>query len=446
MREVTLMEMLDAREKRACVQQSLIQKYKKPIICFTMNIAGPVKDSDTIRQGYSIGREMLEQRLRVQRIQVLHFEQAQGVTGSEAIYVVDAKGASIKKMTCEIEEASGLGRLFDMDVIAPDGEKYERTAPRKCLICGGQAQVCARSRIHSVAELQAKTAQILNEAITSRKCDRGAEMAVRSLLYEVAATPKPGLVDRDNSGSHRDMDFFSFLSSAAALQPYFRRCVCIGAETAEEEAAVTFEKLRIPGKEAEGQMYRATGGVNTHKGAIFSLGIVCGALGRLSIRDWQNPERILQECAAMTQGVIQKDFAGLTKGTASTVGQRLYLDHGITGVRGQAEAGFPAVRDIGLPKLEEGLKNGLSINEAACVTLAALIAGAVDTNLINRSDYATQQKTAEHFAQLLEKEPFPAAEALRELDDQFIKENLSPGGSADLLALTLLLHFLKEEN
>ena len=111
-------------------------------------------------------------------------------------------------------------------------------------------------------------------------------------------------------------------------------------------------------------------------------------------------------------------------------------------MRGQAEAGFPAVLEAGLPTLEKGLQKGLSLNEAGCAVLLALLTATVDTNLIHRSDLQQQQAISAEIAELLKKESYPAKETLEELDRQFIVQNLSPGGSADLLALTYFLHFL----
>lgn len=271
-----------------------------------------------------------------------------------------------------------------------------------------------------------------------------AQLAVRALLYEVCTTPKPGLVDRSNQGSHRDMDIFTFMSSAASLFPYFEICTDIGMQTAAEAPTATFHALRRPGMEAEQAMLAATGGVNTHKGAIFSMGILCGALGRLGEAHLANPNRILEECAAMTAGLITGDFAGVTVENAPTVGQKLYAEYGITGVRGQAEAGFPAVREKGLPILEQGLAMGKSYDEAGCAALLAMLACDTDTNMIARSDVETARQTAEDVGALLESNPYPDRETLERLDADFIRRNLSPGGSADLLAISYFLHFLKE--
>lgn len=441
------MEMLDARERRAAHQRTLLGQYQNTLLCFTMNIAGPVKNSPLIQAGFELGDELLRRQLLVHRIPVLHREMRMEKTGCEAMYVLGCDPLTAKRVAVTVEDGTEAGRLFDMDVLRPDGRKVERQAlgldGRKCLICGGPAQDCARSRAHSVSALQERTTQILEDAVTRHRAEQIARFACQALLYEAATTPKPGLVDRSNSGSHRDMDFFTFQASAAALWPYFERCARIGMETRAEPPTETFSALRTPGLLAEGAMLDATGGVNTHKGAIFSLGILCAAAGRLGPD--APPEELLRECGRMSAGLVSRDFADLTPETAVTTGQKLYLQHGITGIRGQAEAGFPVVLQVGLPKLEAGLAAGLSVNDASCAALLAMMAVAEDTNLISRSDCETQRQTAREITSLLEQTPFPSKAQLQALDDAFIRQNLSPGGTADLLAMVYLLHFLKEK-
>lgn len=442
---VSLPEMLDARERRAFRQRELLKEYQKPLVCFTMNIAGPIKDSPLIRRGFEMGLRDLKALLAVEKIPCIHEEVIREATGCEAVLVLDGQPEKVKALTGALEENTPLGRLYDMDVLDAAGEKLQRSSPRRCLICGEIAQVCARSRTHSVPQLQEKTRQILTEAIEEEDSRYISRMAQQSLLYEVAVTPKPGLVDRENNGSHRDMDFFTFQRSALALGSYFETCARIGMHTRHLPPEQTFTQLRFSGKLAEGAMRQATGGVNTHKGAIFSLGILCGALGRLDRAEWKHVDRVLETCSQMTKDLLKQDFGALQPEPGETVGQALYLQLGITGVRGQAAAGFPEVRTIALPKLEAGLKKGLSINDAACAALMALIGDTVDTNMIHRGGLETQQTVSGAIARELEDDPFPSRESLEDWNSRFVGQNLSPGGCADLLAMTLMLHFLKEE-
>ena len=436
--EITIEQILEARERRVDRQKALLEQYKLPLVCFTMNIAGPEKCNELVRWGFELGNHWLLAQLS--DLRVLHKELYVEPTGCEGYYVVDITPEELKYRAVMVEDHAPVARLFDMDVLDCDGNKLERTAlgfpGRKCLLCDNPAHACGRSRAHTVAQLQAETKRLLQEAINQEDCHRIGQIAQKSLLYEVCTTPKPGLVDCNNSGSHKDMDIFTFMASSAALGDYFRECAKIGIETRHLDTEKILPRLRFPGKLAEQAMYQATNGVNTHKGCIFSLGILCAAAGRLVATE-RNPQNILYVCKQIAKGIT-----GELANKANTVGEKLYAQHGITGVRGQAEAGFPAVLQVGLPTLQKGLKQGLSLNDAGCATLLALLTATVDTNLIHRSGLPQQQAISAQIAELLEKDIFPAKEILEVLDRQFIETNLSPGGSADLLALTYFLHFL----
>ncbi|WP_027642080.1 triphosphoribosyl-dephospho-CoA synthase CitG [Enterocloster clostridioformis] len=448
-KEVSLMEMLDARELRVHRQLSLQQKYASVLICFTMNIAGPVKNNRLIYRAFEYGCDILRHQLVSAGIECLHQECYSENTGNVCYYCVKGNAVEIKKITVEIENNLSVGRLFDMDVLDENGNHIERMeigeSPRTCLLCGNPAKECARNRTHSVAELEQTTKELLLKEFQEQDSRKIAELACRSLLYEVCTTPKPGLVDRRNSGSHKDMDCFTFMSSTVSLWPYFQKCAQMGMETAQEPPKETFRRLRWAGKIAGYDMNQATNGVNTHKGALFSIGILCGALGRLPREKWKNVKVVLGECAAMTKGIVEHDFRGVTEENAGTTGEKLYVKYGITGIRGQAEKGFPAVMEAGLPALERGLKKGLSLEQAGCIALLALMVSTVDTNLIARSNRETQLQVTEEIKEILERNPYPEEDMLEILDRAFISKNLSPGGSADLLAFTYFLYFLKEQ-
>lgn len=443
--ETTLQEILQARECRAAQQQSLLKKYGRPVICFTMNIPGPEKDNALIRWGFDLGNRWL--KIQLSDLTVLHSQMRLLSTGCESYFVVDAPAQELKHRTVQIEDSAPVARLFDMDVLDIGGKKLERTAcgypQRKCLLCDRSAHVCGRSRAHPVASLQAKTTELLREAMVQEDCAHIARLAQQSLLFEVCTTPKPGLVDCRNNGSHQDMNIFTFMASSAALVTYFTRCVQLGAENRHIPPQQVFDLLRFQGKLAEHAMYSATEGVNTHKGSIFSLGILCAAAGRLEPQE-RTPDTVLTLCKRMTQGLVKQELSGISQENAATAGESLFVKHGITGVRGQAEAGFPQVLQVGLPVLETGLHEGLSLNDAGCATLLALLASTTDTNLIHRSSLQKQQTVAADIGTFLSQHPYPSREMLENLDDTFIGQNLSPGGSADLLAITYFLHALQK--
>ena len=161
--EVGIEEILDCREKRVTIQNEMIKKYNKPVISFTMNIPGPIKTNDEIKKAFDIGKNLILENLKENNIKVLEIQELNENTGNELFISVNSSAKKIKNITVSIEEASELGRLFDIDVIDINFEKLSRKSFRKCLICEEQAQECGRSRKHSVKELQDKIEEILSK-------------------------------------------------------------------------------------------------------------------------------------------------------------------------------------------------------------------------------------------------------------------------------------------
>lgn len=442
---VELHQMLEARERRAQRQQALLKAHGLPLVSFSMNIAGPIKNSPLIRRGFALGRAQLFAHLRAAGARIAAQEEKDEVTGCEGLYVISFPPQDIKKITCAIEEDTPLGRLLDLDVIAPSGEKLERSLPRPCLICGLPARECARSRIHSVEALQKAARILLQDAVNVQDAHDAARLATQALLYEVCTTPKPGLVDRQHNGSHSDMNIYTFMASAAALTPYFQQCVLTGRKTAHRPGPDTLAALRPAGILAEDAMRQATGNVNTHKGAIYSMGLLCGAMGRLEREKWAIPEAVLRMVAAMAQGEVLRARQGASPLDPPTAGQRIYQAHGIAGVRGEAEKGFPTVLSYGLPVLEQGLAREKTMDEAGAAALLHLLAHTDDTNMMARGGLERQLQVQAQLKELLSRSPFPSQEEIASLDRAFVHQRLSPGGSADLLALCYMLHFLKKE-
>lgn len=446
-REVTLVEMLEAREDRVRRQDALRKRHGAPVISFTLNIAGPVKDSPLLRRAFRAGQEQLEAGLTAARLTILEKAEHLVPTGCEGLYAVNAAAREIKKACVSIEDGSPLGRLFDMDVLDAGGRKLDREEvegdSRNCIVCGAAGKGCAARRVHTVRELQEATRRIIEEHFAAADRNRVSALATRALLDEVCATPKPGLVDRVNNGSHRDMDIFTFTASAAALAPYWGQCFQIGLETAKLPPEEAFAALKRAGQGAERTMFAATGGVNTHKGAIFTLGLICGAVGRLwnAAAPCRDPEAILAECAAAASAAVKADLAAAAPETARTAGQRLYLEYGLTGIRGEAAQGFPGVSQAALPILHQAMKAGRTRNDAGAIALLHLIARENDTNMVSRGGPAQAHAAAEECRALLEHSPLPEMEAIAALDREFIQKNLSPGGCADLLAASFFLEY-----
>lgn len=295
-----------------------------------------------------------------------------------------------------------------------------------------------------------------------------AECALEALLLEVAATPKPGLVDRRNNGAHRDMNFYTFIRSALSLRPHFALMAQAGQDLAKRPPQELFNYVRILGLAAEKDMFAATNNINTHKGALFALGLLCASAGQACCRSadrsgWQ-PAALGQFVAQMSQGLCQRELADLntlaaqatnaTQATgavsltnaepdikvrptaALTHGQRMYLQYGACGARGQAESGFAQVIEKYLPYLRDLKKQQLDQDEILVRTLLLIGADLDDTNILNRVGATKAAWAKEACAALHE---HYTHEAACQLDDLFIKERISPGGSADLLSVTIFL-------
>ena len=270
-------------------------------------------------------------------------------------------------------------------------------------------------------------------------------LALEAMLLEVSVTPKPGLVDRNNSGAHRDMGFFTFMKSAAGLRSSFEDFAEAGIVGGVKKflPREIFPYIRKIGIEAEKRMFSATGGVNTHKGEIFSLGLLSACSGYLSGSGREvKAGDVMKTAAEMCRGICERDFAEVkTKSPESlTKGERVYIEHGITGIRGEAEDGYPAVRNISLPALKKYLDDGFSMNDAMAMTLIHIMAHAQDTNIISRHDILTAQEVMINAKKMISSNF--GLDDIKRLDDDFISKWISPGGSGDLLAVTYFLYAL----
>lgn len=436
---VTLEEMLLCREARALRQKEILQAYSSPVISFTMNIPGPQKTSPVIRRAFRYGLSALQSRLPSGS--VLFFEEKQLPTGCEAYFSVALPAETAKEICLSVEEECPVGRLFDLDVTSENGEKISRTKERGCLICGEKGRSCSRSRAHSVEELREKVDNLIYTHFLRSDSAAVASLATLALKNEVLTTPKPGLVDQRNTGSHKDMTLELFLKSAESLTDYFRKATSLGIKEKTSPPSAVFPLLRREGVLAEEKMFSVTGGVNTHKGAVFSMGILCCAVGRL----WSvsspvaSTEKILSEASLLATEAARKDFSSPDD---STAGKRLYRSHGLTGVRGEAASGFSSVKKISLPVMERLLKEGKDLFDAGRTALIHLMAFVEDTTLYHRGGEAGAAFVKKAAKDLLDASPFPNEKALERLDDALIEKNLSPGGSADLLAVSYFLHSL----
>jgi len=274
-------------------------------------------------------------------------------------------------------------------------------------------------------------------------------IVLKGILLELSCTPKPGLVDRLNSGANRDMDFNTFIQSTSALTYGFYQLVQLGLNYSDRIESILFEFRKI-GKNMEKKMFESTGGINTQKGLIFLEGLVCIAAGSLDNEKLPfSAEKICCRIQSICKGIVNRELVSLHKNIKKnnlSNGEKLFLKYGITGIRGEVEKGLPTVRKMGLPALREGLKNGLNFNDASVQSLIHIMSIAEDTNVLSRSSMdflkLNVQKKAREIIRCGGMYTAEGRKNIHDLDEYFIQKGINPGGSADLLAITITLFFL----
>lgn len=277
-----------------------------------------------------------------------------------------------------------------------------------------------------------------------------ASLAQRAILYEVSTTPKPGLVDRWNSGSHDDMDFFTFMASSSALYKGLYDCVLEGYSFEEDDDTKLLLRIRKPGIHCEESMFQATNGVNTHKGIIFSMGILCAAVGKLHRQNGLNnmmAEQISSEVKNICRGLTERDFKEVMKKEKLTHGESLYKKFGFKGIRGEVESGFHTVLTNAVPVLRKWKDNKIfSLNDLFLHILLKLMSESEDTNVIIRGgieSYSYIKAISKDFIKSGGMNQSDAVIKLQNMNLEFVKRNISPGGTADLLAVAIFLGIME---
>ncbi|MGP1431687.1 MAG: triphosphoribosyl-dephospho-CoA synthase [Treponema sp.] len=343
-------------------------------------------------------------------------------------------------------------------------------------------------------------------AHTDAACKQLAALAVTALLEEAALFPKPGLVDPVSQGAHTDMDFTTLVRSAAALRQGFYECARIGYDSlprsvapvcatqpdctgesprlsAQPTTASAHATLPIPGQPAtavpmqpdctggavsavrkqlqrtglalEQAMFAETGGINTHKGAIFIFAYLLGAAGRLLHADHRSlsvsggqhqlTAALCAEVQRLAAGSVAEWKTQLAAKQHYTHGERMFLQYGCCGIRGEVEAGLPLVnRNAAYPeectqRLQQCTSGQLPQRDAHLYTLLHIIAENEDTNVLFRAGAAALRDLQTRCSAILNSGLTGTAlyHAVEELDAYCIQQHISPGGSADIFAAVL---------
>lgn len=458
-KQVDIPAVLMNRDRRVAVQNQLLTASPEAtIVAAKLNIPGPIKNNAKIQAFFTTELECFEARLLERGLTFLvKKEWLPAPTGPERFYLIFAPGQVVKRITTEFEESTAFRRLFDLDVlIQTNGQAHslsrtEIGSPvRTCLICGRPAKECGRARAHTVNELQAKVAELINsanqQAQNQQLVKRLVTNGLRALTYEVVTWPKPGLVDPVEHAAHPDMDAYLFMDSSITLRTYLEQCAQAGINFTGNQPELLFNEIRRFGIAAEQAMFAITKGVNTHKGAIFSLGILTAAYATTMVNQGSiTDEKLRLTIRKMLQNLVKKDFTNLKQKATLTAGEKEYLKYGVTGIRGEAMTAYPTVFEHGLPAFRQA--NG-ALNERILTTFVNLALHTEDTTLIKRAGTPTILKEKDRLFSELQKlgVSTPAGmKRLQEIQADYAKRHLSLGGTADLLIITIFLGLMEEK-
>jgi len=443
-------EFLFDREKRVDYQEKLLKENNnKTLVTIRINYPGIEKSNyitdDIINTIYNDILTYYNKYIVFKH----KYKNKEGIIGH---FLFELDFVNVKKEMINIEEEHILGRCLDIDVYTMKNEEvigisrkdlYKK--PRKCFICDMDAKICSRSQSHSIEDIKAYFEDIYKkykwlEKKTEKLAYEASQLCLKAMISEVSTFPSFGLVSPISSGAHKDMDYYTFLNSALAITPYLKEMFKIG--YSYHHPKYIFEAVRNIGKTCEEKMFEATNNINTHKGMIFLMGISISAIGKALYDDKEFSE--IKDIIKLMVKDILDDFKGLDKKKNLTHGEKLYLEYGFTGIRGQVQDGLSVLFDNIIAKYEN---SNLKENDLYTQILIDLMSKVEDSTIVYRHNINTLRKVQEDAKALLKiggiytKE---GNERAKDLEEIYIKENISPGGCADLLAISILLFSVKK--
>lgn len=344
--------------------------------------------------------------------------------GADGMYsVVKTSGNNLKEKTVEIEKTDPIGRFCDIDVYLKCAKNsLSRSYMRKCFICQNPAFVCARQRSHTTEELL----KVLKSGTRARFSALIAKIIKQSLMAELNIENKFGLVTPTSCGSHADLNYDIMHKSQDAIIPYLVSAFWIGFDSDKAEDMLT--KLRPIGIEAEKAMYAAVK-TNTYKGFIFVAGVLLASAGYILSCGRGDFDGIFSTAAEICKGITDELQSG-----GKTNGITAYKNYNMTGVRGHAERGFDVVRQA------EKLIGRDGSSENLLKTLCYIVGNIEDTVLLKRSGSFDKYL---YFKNKISSVDVADKIQLIQLNNECIKNNISIGGSADVLATAVMLGKLR---
>jgi holo-ACP synthase CitX len=449
-------ELLDARDRRSaliagwCASRTGASP-PGPVVFASLAIPGAEKAPPGAGLALAAGVEAFRHGLGPGRLAEL--DRDSDALGPWAALEVDVAPDEAKRFAILVEETLPYGRLLDLDVYGDGGAPLDRAAlglpQRACLACDAPARECIRAGRHGAAVLAARVDTLLAPLAPEASFPATLAAALeRGAREELDLTPKPGLVDRRDGGSHPDLSYEAMLRSIERLPLYFDELLAAGGATpapaprpdpreARAGGGRSLAACVAAGTRAEERMRRAAGS-NAHRGLIFLGGLLVLAASDAA-RDGERPEEsvLRRRVAALAADVL--DLTAPSR--ADTPGARARRAHGVGGIVGEALGGLPAVFDAALPAFRATLARSGDRRRAALRAMAALMGRLEDTTALHRAGAAGLARVRDdgaHLAALLDAGGDPDA-TLSRWNDEYRRERLTMGGVADCLAVTLAL-------
>ena len=441
-------KLLDHREERVKHQIQLMQEkgtLSSALVTVRINYPGIEKSNyitDKIIE--AIGREIKDYFIQT----IVYEESYKNSEGSLYHFIIDKSPGLVKKDMIYIEDNHPLGRCVDLDVYGFNEEgvlsglsrRQEGQPPRKCFLCFKEASICSRSKAHSIDDIkeyfQVKyKSYIKEEALREKLSYDLSQIALKAMVKEVSTMPSYGLVSPTTKGAHKDMDYYTFIDSAFVIIPYIKEMISLGYSCESPERI--FSAIRPLGKTAEKAMLDATKGVNTHKGMIFLIGIIGAAAGK-ALYDGKSFQSISDIIKIMCSDILQ-DYDLAKAKVVKTHGEELYFKYGITGIRGEVKEGLSFIFKEILPLFDSSELKG---NELYSHTLLQLMAAIEDSTIAYRKEPQELFKVKKRAQEILLLGGFKTEKGRKAaecFEEECIKNNISPGGAADLLAAVIFL-------
>ncbi len=440
-----IQKLLSAREERDSIKKQLLE-LGTILISLNLNIPGIPKSNQLLTSFFIIVRDQLKNWLLANRIFIDDSKEINTNHAAGDYYIVpiknkDFSSVQVKQITEQFEESHPLCRFIDVDVVGESGENISSGKSKICFFCREHPAIeCRRAERHTIFEIrkyqEEKIAEYLEKNRLDEICRKVANMASQAIYYEISLTPKPGLVDKDSSGVHTDMDYRTFIDSTVIISSYFGELVNAGYHCKTDNLPNALPLIRQIGLQMEKEMFEHTNGVNTQKGLIFLMGVSLFASGFIlkknnSFNQTIFRETVLKICENMVQVELQN-----ANDVVKSHGEQCFNQFKVAGIRWEAENGFPSVFEHALPIILD--KNSTDGN-SLILTLLSIMSQLDDTNVLYRSNSNTLNLLKEKCKMVLDNYSF---DKYREILEFCKAEKISPGGSADLLSITVFIYLM----